>query len=272
MERLIDMPYARLHPTIRDLSNAGVTGADADWIRQGDNALLIAEFIHEKRQLILKNPFEQTVEQQLAALRRQNELGNWGISEDVFARLAETAPEWPEGRDAYRSFRIRFGEGREGVIKTFESHAAAVKRVHDPKFWRWEFLLSGEHQYQGQPVDRLRLLAGNDSHKPVVEWIFIPDLSQHRKRDSITSVRGPTSFADEGLVLAWLVPDRVRAIDYKELCAWFCAGYEVNVPERDGESWQRVVVVDRGLRDGTAGLDARWRGNADSRCSVPSAE
>jgi len=266
MERLIEIKQTELNPTLRALSDAGGLVDDATWIRQGDNASLVIQFIHEKRN---KNPFEQTVEEQLAALRRQNELGNWGISEDVFARLTETAPEWPEGKDAYRSFRIRFGEGRDGVIKTFEAHCAAIERVHD-KFWRWELLLSGEHPYQGKSVDRLRLLAGNDSHHAVVEWITIPDLQQHRKRDSVTSVRGPTSLADEGLVLAWLVPDRVRAIDYKEWCAWFCAGYEVNVPESDGESWRRVVIVDRDLGDGAAILDARWRGDASSVCSAPS--
>lgn len=270
MERLIEIKQTELNPTLRALSDAGGLVDDATWIRQGDNASLVIQFIHEKRKPANKNPFEQTVEEQLAALRRQNELGGWGITEDVFARLEETAPEWPEGRDAYRSFRIRFGEGRDGMIQTFEAHAAAVERVHD-KYWRWELLLSGEHPYQDKPVDRLRLLAGNDTHHAVVEWITIPDLSQYRKRDSITTVRGPKSLADEGLVLAWLVPDRVRAIDYKEWCAWFCAGYELNVPERGGESWQNVVVVFRYLGGGAAGLSACWRSDADSGCSVPSA-
>lgn len=263
MERLIEIRQTELNPTLRALSDAGGLVDDATWIRQGDNASLVIQFIHEKRKLANKNPFEQTVEEQLASLRRQNELGGWGITEDVFARLEGTAPEWPEGRDAYRGFRIRFGEGRDGVIKTFEAHAAAIKRIHD-KYWRWEYLLSGEHPYQDKPVDRLRLLAGNDTHKPVVEWITIPDLQQHRKRDSITSVRGPKSLADEGLVLAWLVPGRVRAIDYKEWCAWFCAGYEVNVPESDDESWQSVVVVHRYLSDGTTYLYAHWRSLAGS--------
>ncbi len=268
-ERLIEIRQTELNPTLRALSDAGGLVDDCTWIRQGSNATLLVEFIHEKRQLANKNPFEQTVEEQITALRRQNKLGNWGIEESVLKMLAETAPAWPEGRDAYRSFRIRFGEGRDGVIKTFEAHAEAVKRVH-AKFWRWELLLSGEHPYQDEGVDRLRLLSGNDSHKPVIEWIIIPDLSANRKRDSITAVRSEKSLADEGLVLAWLNPKRIEAIDYSEWCAWFCAGYELNVPEHDDESWQRVVLVYRYLHDGTADLYARWRGSAYSYYSVPS--
>ncbi len=213
------------------------------------------------------NPFELTVEQQIAALREQNELGNWGIAEDVFERLAESAPEWPGGRDAYRSFRIRFGEGREGMIQTFEAHAAAIKRVH-AKFWRWDLLLSGAHEYQGEDVERLRLLAGNDTHHAVVEWIIIDDLSANRQRESITAVRSNSSLADEGLVMVWLFPERVQAMDYDKWSAWFCAGYESNIPEHRA-SWTYVPIVYRGLHDGKVGLNASDRSDDYSGFSVP---
>lgn len=39
-----------------------------------------------------KNPFEQTVEEQIVALRKQNKAGTWEISEEDFVRLAQTAP------------------------------------------------------------------------------------------------------------------------------------------------------------------------------------
>ena len=233
----------------------------------GDDELM-EEWVQSLNKRLNTNPFEQTVEEQLAALRKQNELGNWGIGEDVFERLLETAPAWPEGRDAHRSFLIRFGEGRDGVMQTFEAHAEAIKRVHT-KFWRWDLLLSGAHPYQGNDVERLRLLNGNDTHHAVVEWIIIPDLSAHRKRESVTAVRDSKSLADEGLVLAWLNPKRVEAIDYKQWCAWFCAGYELNVPERDGESWRHVVCVRRDLYDGTTSLSAHWRSDAGSYYSAP---
>lgn len=218
------------------------------------------------------NPFEQSVDEQIIALRAQNIAGNWGISEEKLQELANTAPAWPTGKEAYRSFRIRFGEKRDGVINTFEKHIAAIKRVHDPKFWRWELLLSGEHPYQNKKVDRLRLLNGNDSHHATVEWVIINDLSANRKRNSITAVRGQKSLADEGLVLAWLFPKRVQAIDYKELPAWYCAGYENNVPGLGGEPWGRVTIVNRNSGTGGAGVHAYWRSSTDSDSSVPSFE
>ena len=269
MERLIEIKQTELNPTLRALSDAGGLVDDAAWIRQGDNVSLVIRFIHEKRELANKNSFKQTVAEQIAALRKQNEAGDWGISEETFTRLLETVPAWPKGKDAYRSFRIRFGEGDEGVALTFERHAEAMERVH-ANFLRWNLLHSKPMPYKGEEVKRLRLLGGNESHHAVVEWIIIPDLSAHRQRKSITNVRDAKSFADEGLVLAWLNTKRVQAIDYKKWPAWFCAGYESNVPECGVGPWQGVVVVGRNLGGGAVDLDAGWRSNANSYYSVPS--
>jgi hypothetical protein len=113
----------------------------------------------------------------------------WGLTEADFSRLAETAPAWPQGKHAYRSFRIRFGEGDDGVAKTFEAHYARIMHVFgEGRYWRWPNLKSW--------TDRLRLLVGDHTHKACVEWI-VADLDTHRKRDSITAVRGPKSLADE---------------------------------------------------------------------------
>jgi len=95
MERLIEIKQTELNPTLRALSDAGVTIEDASWIRQGTNASLVEDFIRRTRN---RNPFEQSVDEQLAALRKQNAAGNWGIPEEVFDRLARTAPAWPERR------------------------------------------------------------------------------------------------------------------------------------------------------------------------------
>ena len=228
---------------------------------------LMAWWVESLNAKLDANPFEQTIEEQIAALRVQNEAGNWGIPEEVFDRLAQTAPAWSKGKDAYRSFRIRFGEGDDGVALTFERHADAVKRVHT-KFWRWELLLSGKHPNQDKPVERLRLLNGNHTHHATVEWVTI-DLDVNRKRTDITSVRGSKSLADEGLALAWLNPKRVQAIDYDKLSAWFCAGYEANVPESGDGPWQDVPCVSRNLHDGPTSLNANWRDDDDSGYSVP---
>lgn len=168
-----------------------------------DDPKLRGEFVGWADRRLNKNPFEQTMEEQLVALRVQNEawrsLGMPTVSDADLDRLAKTAPAWPQGRDAYRSFRIRFGEGAEGVAMTFEAHAAAIQRVH-AKYWRWDLLHSKSMPYQGKPVERLRLLNGNDTHHAVVEWIIISDLSANRQRKDITSVRESMSMADEGFI------------------------------------------------------------------------
>ncbi|MFA6430016.1 MAG: hypothetical protein WCV84_06020, partial [Patescibacteria group bacterium] len=80
-----------------------------------------------------RNPFEMSVVQTLDACRRVNEAEAgcnpyWEkIPEKIFTRLATSAPPWPRGRHMYRSLRIRFGEGDEGVAKTFEAHAARIR-------------------------------------------------------------------------------------------------------------------------------------------------
>lgn len=228
----------------------------------GDDELMrfVVEAANQKADA---NPNEQTVEETLAALRVQNEasrssvLGYWGLTEEDFARLRRTAPAWPKGKDAFRLLRIRWGEGAEGVYLTFERHWEAMQRVH-AKHWRWELLHSKPMPYGGKDVERLRLLNGNQSHHAVVEWVVISDLSANRKRKDITSVRNAQSLADEGLVLAWLFPKRVDAIDYDKNCAYYCAGYEVNVPEDDGVEWQNVVVMRRDTDSGRVSLRARW--------------
>lgn len=265
MERLIEIKQTELNPTLRALSDAGVTVEDASWIRQGANASLVSDFIRRTRNC---NPFELTVEEQIAALRVQNALGNWGIPEEVFDHLLKTAPAWPKGKDAYRSLRIRWGEGAEGVYLTFERHWEAMQRVH-ASHWRWDLLHSKPMPYGGKDVERLRLLNGNETHHAVVEWVIVNDLSAHRKRKDITSMRGPKSLADEGLVLAWLFPERVKAIDYDKWSAWYCAGYEVNVPGYDGGEWYGVVLVFHDVGSGQVSLGADWLSSVYSCRAVP---
>lgn len=206
------------------------------------------------------NPFSLTVEETLNRLRKANEEQGWGITEEVFKHLAETAPALPEGRLSFRSLRIRFGNGQKGVEQTFEAHTARIKATFDPKFWRWGYLRPDKKH--------LRLLNGNETHTSTIEWCVI-DLDANRKRQSITAVRGPDSLADEGLVFTWLFPEYVRTIDYKGNPAFFLAGYELNVPECGGGPWRRVPIVSRGLGAGGVRLGADWHGHDYSDYSVP---
>lgn len=188
-----------------------------------------------------ENPFRQSVFKLIAALRAANAEEQWGITKDVFTRLVVTAPEWPIGHDSYLSFRIRFGEGDAGVKRTFEAHVGRFMYVHRKKSW-WKLWPSHRRFFTGTKIVYPYLLAGNDSHKPTVEWIIV-NLRAYRCRQSITDVRGPDSLADEGIVLGWLFPERVKAIDYKEYCAWFCAGYELNIPCDHDEGFRYVPCV-----------------------------
>lgn len=216
-----------------------------------------------------------TVEQQLTLLREVNERESaqnthWTrITEKDFKRLAETAPAWPKGKHVYRSLRIRFGEGSEGVAQTFEAHMECIKRTFGKKsLWRWGHLHSSPVSYKGKPLERLRLLNGNDTHKAVIEWVIV-DLDTHRKRDSITAVRGPNSLADELLAFAWMLEGVIRAIGYSQHPGLFAGGYEVNVPEIDGELWQGVVLVCFRREDRKVGVYALDCGDDDSEHSVP---
>ncbi|NQV89343.1 MAG: hypothetical protein HQ488_03420 [Parcubacteria group bacterium] len=223
------------------------------------------------------NPFEISVKESLDRLRAAYDdtfcpLGAKEPTSSELTHLERMAPNWPKGKDAFRSFQVRpaaFGEGRDGVINTFEATCASVKLIHDPKFWRWELLLSGAHPYQGEDVERLRLLGGNERHTPGVCWVTF-NLSEGRQRADVTSVRSGRSLSDAGIFAARMFPDRAKAIDYEKKPAWFCAGYELNVPERADEPWQYVPCVHRNVRYGTVPLRAHWRGDANSRYSVPS--
>jgi hypothetical protein len=215
-----------------------------------------------------RNPFELSVEVQIAALRRANDEEGWGIEDGVFARLAETAPAWPEGRLAFRSLRIRWDEGDEGVALTFERHVERIKKVFGGKFWRWDYLVSGRCSHNNKLVDCLRLLNGNDSHKPVVEWVTF-DLNANRERSSITAVRDSRSLADELFAFVWMFPDYIRSINYEENPGIFAGGYELNVPGSSGESWRNVPYVGWGRGSARVEVHAIWRSNNSSSYFVP---
>lgn len=227
------------------------------------------QYREDKRIDPLKNPFEMSVEDQLAALRRANDEEKWGITEEDFERLAKTAPTWPQGKFVYRSFRIRFGEGDEGVAKTFEAHHVRIQHVFgESGVWRWELLRTGWVEFDGEPVERMRLLNGNHTHHAVVEWI-LADLDAHRQRESVMAVRDSKSLADEMLVIAWMFPDMIRAINHNKLPGLFAAGYEVNVPEYDDEPWQCIVIVHFERTDRGVVIDANDRDDSYSSDSVP---
>lgn len=251
------------------------------WFRMGGTIALVIKLLSDDELMKFMieavtakadaNPREITVEETIKRFRKVAKVLGWVVGDDVYDGLLKNVPAWPKGKDAFRSLRIRFGEGDDGVALTFEAHAAAIKHVHtEAKYWRWELLHSKPMPFNGEDVPRLRLLGGNQAHHAVIEWCIIDNLSANRERSDITSVRGPKSLADEGLVVAWLFPDRATAIDYDQECAWFLAGYEANVPECGDGSWRHVPCIDRSLDAGRVRLSAYWYGDVGSSCSVPS--
>lgn len=200
-----------------------------------------------------QNPFKMTVEEQVAALRRASEEEGWDIDEEVFERLIATAPPWPLGKHAYRSFRIRFGTGDGGIATTFEAHCHRIRKVFGERNVEvgYALYLGSGLSYADESVDRIRLLKGNRTHRPVIEWILI-DVGSHRDRESVTAVRGPKSLADELLVVAWLFPGLIRSLG-GELSELIAAGYEFNELEPSDftpgyykaatEKWERAVYM-----------------------------
>ena len=189
------------------------------------------------REHLDKNPFEMTVEDQLVALRLANEEESaanpdWvRIPEEDFARLAAEAPAWPRGRHAYRSFRIRFGEGKEGIAKTFGAHYARIQRVFGEGYWHWQldfppFTKNKERQlYLGYP---------NSAHEPAIEWV-LGDLDIKRTHDGAAAISRGRPLADEMLVIAWLFSDMIRVLVSTDLLRHIAKGYEIYTPFPGGE-------------------------------------
>lgn len=211
-----------------------------------------------------------SVEEQIAAFRQANKHGGWGFSETDFQRLIETAPEWPEGWMKFRSLRIRLGEGTEGVARTFEVHVREAQRVHAANSYSRYPVMNGSGLWRDRELrsgsNYLRLVSGNESHRPVVEWIIF-DAKTHRQRSSVRAVRGLRSLADELLVAVWMFPEIVWSTEMPGL---YAAGYELNVPEfRDEAPWSFAPTVVRCHRDDAVSL-AYWSiDSQDSYFSVP---
>ncbi|TAK05032.1 hypothetical protein EPO33_03495 [Patescibacteria group bacterium] len=278
MASLFDLGVGEFDEFKRVIHKAGFS---AELIRRVNGDPRLAAKMRETLEAPEVNAFILSVDEQLSRFKAASEAGGWGFGDEVFEKLAQSAPEWPEGALCVRSLRIRIGEGTPGVQKTFEAHASEIRRVFtSAKFWRWEHLRSAPSPYTGNdaklqkrfgsdPVERLRLLAGNDSHKPVVEWVVL-DLDAHRKRPSIERVRSKKSSpADEMLVVAWMFPEIVRAIDYDEVPGMFAAGYEINVPAEDEVDWQDVPYVSFDSGRERVLLSADWHSNGSSNYSVP---
>src|SRR3989339_732261 len=154
--RLLDDVFSKGFETLRLLifhSNFTVKLGDAIRAKGGVDRALCAlhreffpiETVVPVQPHVDNNPYELPVEVKLAALRRANDEEGWGIPVETINGLAENVPVLPKGGLVFLSFRIRFGEGDEGVALTFERHVDRINAVFGEKFSRWPLLLSGKH-------------------------------------------------------------------------------------------------------------------------------
>jgi hypothetical protein len=215
---------------------------------------------------------EMSIRQQVDALRSADEAGKWGIREKDLKRLAATAPAWPKARNAYRSLRIRFGDGHAGVIKTYHAHCEHLGRVHRGNWC--------DVKVQFDPRDRdLRLSAGDQTHHPCLEWVII----RQRLLGDGDAVSGAMGSADEVLAFAWLFAEACRRSAVPRILV--ASGYEAyRIEEYDPDthrredrdehrgSWRNAVVVQgigrpqsRGLgvyAFGAHGIERNYKGRA----------
>lgn len=260
MANLFDLKSGKLLALIGKLAEAGFTAEMAEAIIKNPSlAHLPVEALLKALDQTEMNPFRLSIEEQIKRFKEASNRQDWGFGEETFIRLAATAPVWPDGRLAVRSLRIRFGGCGLGVTQTFEDHAKQIEAVFGSgSYWRWPDLRSG--------MKGLRLLNGNGTHQLVVEWVIV-DLNPHRKRDSTTAVRGPKSLADELLVVAWMFPEMIRAIDYDKVLGLYAAGYEATVTGSDPWAHVPVVRFDRGARQ--VEIRAFLQSNAGAVYPVP---
>lgn len=204
------------------------------------------------------NPFEITVEEMLDRFWKANVEEAWKFGEDVYERLAATAPPWPVGELAFRSLRIRFGHGDKGVQQTFEAHCARLKHTNGC-YRRADDVRSDK--------SHLRLLLGNDSHKPKVEWICF-DLRRNWQGAgySFPAELDPRLSADEALVFAWMFPAYVLRMG-RALLPILASGYELKNPYQKAEDtwWRDAPEISHGLHLGT---DRRKTDNSNSSSEV----
>jgi|GEM_PF-4383344 len=266
---ITEIKQSRLSATLRSLAAAGGTTEHATWMRRQGNASRLIQFIDEQETPFDGNLYEMPVESQLLALLCASMEGRWDIAEEEYHRLNESAPPWPKGKSAYRSLRIRFGEGSEGVRQTFERHMERIKFIFGKEHFRcWDALRPREVLCHGKPIEALHLLNGDDTHKATVEWVLV-DLGTHRKRESIEAVRGVKSLADELLVIAWMFPDMIHDMDYETLPGLFAAGYELHRLNGDFDLLREVPVIHFYEHNGLVDLGASSASYNDVRYSVP---
>lgn len=235
MSRLQDLKVGEMTELMRVLARSGLDRETArEIIRNPDVAKDMISAIK------VPNPFALSVEEQVNRLRLASKEEGWSFTDEVFQHLIDTAPTWPIGRSFIRSFRIRFGNGPEGVVETFLAHERRIQRViAGTRVWRYEM---------EEPLLTLSVA----HHGPCVEWVCL-NLGAHQNADAAPTDLGRSlitwrSCADEVLVALWLFPNLFeKYLDDPDRII-FLAGYNVHDPDYPDEPMMMALVPDDGLK------------------------
>jgi hypothetical protein len=205
-----------------------------------------------------------SIPKQIARVRKLNLDRGWGFTEEDFAAVVKSVPDWLNG-DLVAVTLVPYlpdGNGLGGVERTFKELwqvAASLQRGS----WCWD-------GYDQAGPDRLRLLEGIKhpaKDKPVLRWEVI-DLGCNCNCKPI-DIRNPASSPHAGILAsAMLHPEWIKAMDGDEVPYVWAPGYEVNVS--GGSPWQGVPYLGFDRDDREIELGCGWYGSYYSDWSVPS--
>jgi hypothetical protein len=232
--RLIEIPYNELHPTIRALSDAGMTDEDAAWLRRSNNSSLAVRLMRHHRRFFADNPHKLSEVQIFDRLMRANQRSEFGFSQAQITELMEAMPAWPKGEWMFLVPRIRMGQENEGVYETAKKHLDEIRATHYPH-WIWDMIkLESGHFW---------LQVGDKSHQPCLEWITC-DMSPDFMRETETAFDSPRALADEALVFTWLYSEFMGAKSVSgQRSELIVCGYRAKVGCVDEEQTQRVLRI-----------------------------
>lgn len=204
------------------------------------------------------NPYQRQPIQLITRLQRANRELKLGIGPEIFLQLARTIPGLPAGPNYFLSLEVRFGHDSKGVIETFKKHQSWMALIFGRTFQTQDYLEPTE--------EKIRLYAGDHTHRPGVRWICV-NLASDRTRTAITHVRSSDSLADQLLTFACLYPERINDIDFDRLPGLFAAGYEI-----DGGigQWSHSLYLHRSPgRTHRVQIGAGPNNNSSDRFAVP---
>ncbi len=186
------------------------------------------------------------VAEQIARVREWNRKLGWNFSDEAFAEVEKSIPEWPEERLVvvvlvpYLAEKVGVDKIiMTGLERTFHELWERAKAEQD-KSWRWI-------GYNKAGSDRLRLLSGIE-HKVGLRWEVI-DLGSNRKKMPMYVRSSEFSPSAGILAAAALHPDWVKSMDGNKVPYVWVPGYEMQFPGEEPWTYVPNLRFGRGSRE-----------------------